>query len=100
MGKAPWATLPLLSQACTEGHWEVIGQVLKIDYSTKGVEKARFARLAVKIDLTKPLVSKIRLDGVTQFVEYERLPSIFYQCGKYGDCTIYLHIFAWPNSLN
>ncbi|XP_028802469.1 uncharacterized protein LOC114757564 [Neltuma alba] len=50
----------------------------------EGLDKARFARLAVKLDLTKPLVSKLRLDGITQYVEYEGLPTICYQCGRYG----------------
>lgn len=71
---------------------EVIGQVLKIDYNTEGFDKARFARLAVKLDLTKPLVSMIKLDGLTQLVEYEGLPTICYSCGWYGHledaCTI------------
>ncbi|XP_028762820.1 uncharacterized protein LOC114721167 [Neltuma alba] len=62
----------------------VIGEVLKIDYNTEGVDKARFARLAVKLDLTKPLVAKIKLDGTTQLVEYEGLPTICYHCGRYG----------------
>lgn len=61
-----------------------IGQVLKIDYNTEGVNKARFARLAVKLDLTKPLISRLKLDGVIQYVEYEGLPTICYQCGRYG----------------
>lgn len=36
------------------------------------------------LDLTKPLVSKIRLDGTIQHVEYEGLPTICYCCGRYG----------------
>ncbi|XP_028752881.1 uncharacterized protein LOC114712468 [Neltuma alba] len=42
---------------------EVIGTILKVNYNTAGVDKARFAQLVVKIDPTKPLVSKIKLDG-------------------------------------
>lgn len=67
---------------------EVIGQVLKIDYNTEGFDKARFARMAVKLDLTKPLVSKIKLDGLTQLVEYEGLPTICYSCGRYGHLDV------------
>ncbi|XP_028773365.1 uncharacterized protein LOC114730449 [Neltuma alba] len=48
------------------------------------VDKARFARLAVNIDLTKLLVFMVKLDGVTQIVEYESLPTICYHCGRYG----------------
>lgn len=62
----------------------VIGKVLKIDYNTEGFEKAKFARLAILLDLTKPLVSKIKLDGSIQHVEYEGLPTICYCCGRYG----------------
>lgn len=63
---------------------EVIGPVLKIDYNTEGFDKAIFARLAVKLDLTKPLISMIKLDGLTQFIEYEGFPTICYSCGCYG----------------
>lgn len=63
---------------------ERIGEVLKIDYNTAGGVKARFARLAVKINLQKPLVSRLKLDGVTQYIEYEGLPTICYSCGCYG----------------
>lgn len=57
---------------------------MRIDYNTEGFDKARYARLAVRIDLTKPLVSKLKLDGLTQLVEYEGLPTICYNCGCYG----------------
>ena len=63
---------------------EQIGEVLKIDYNTAGGVKARFARIAVKIDLQKPLLSRLKLDGVTQYIEYEGLPTICYNCGCYG----------------
>lgn len=84
-----WVRLPGLPYHCyhksvLRAIGEVIGKVLKIDYNTESFEKARFARLAVKLDLTKPLVSRIQLDGVSQFVEYEGLPTICYGCGRYG----------------
>ncbi|XP_028785472.1 uncharacterized protein LOC114741381 [Neltuma alba] len=84
-----WVRLPGLPyhyyhKSMLQAIGELIGTVLRIDYNTKGVDKARFAWLAVKIDLTKPLVSMIRLDGATQFVEYEGLPTICYHYGKYG----------------
>ncbi|XP_028777691.1 uncharacterized protein LOC114734269 [Neltuma alba] len=66
------------------GNQAIIGHVLRIDYNTEGLDKARFVRLAVKIDLTKPLVSMIKLDGTTQFVEYEGLPTICYHYSRYG----------------
>lgn len=84
-----WVRLPGLPYHYYHKHvlrtiGEAIGQVLKIDYNTIGVSKARFARMAVKIDLTQPLVSMVKLDGITQFVKYEGLPTICYGCGRYG----------------
>lgn len=36
------------------------------------------------IDLSKPLVSRIKVDGDALPVEYEGLPTICYHCGRYG----------------
>ncbi|KAL4385985.1 hypothetical protein GQ457_09G013820 [Hibiscus cannabinus] len=46
--------------------------------------RGRFARMAVSLDLRKPLVSKLFINGRLQVVEYESLPTIFFECGKYG----------------
>ncbi|KAI9124196.1 hypothetical protein K1719_005496 [Acacia pycnantha] len=62
----------------------VFGEVIKVDYNTESGDKGKFARLAVTIDLTKPLISKIQVDGEIIFVEYEGLPSICFDCGRYG----------------
>ncbi|KAI9074584.1 hypothetical protein K1719_043425 [Acacia pycnantha] len=62
----------------------VFGEVIKVDYNTDSGDCGKFARIAVIIDLTKPLVSKIMVDGELIFVEYEGLPSICYDCGMYG----------------
>ncbi|KAL4310070.1 hypothetical protein GQ457_01G015050 [Hibiscus cannabinus] len=69
-----------------------IGKVVRIDYNTEDGKRGRFARLAVIIDLHKPLVSSIIIDGLRQDIEYEGLPTIYFTCGKYGhskeDCGI------------
>ncbi|KAI9096026.1 hypothetical protein K1719_026173 [Acacia pycnantha] len=62
----------------------VFGEVIKVDYNTDSGDRGKFARLAVSIDLTKPLISKIQVDGETIFVEYEGLPTICFHCGRYG----------------
>ncbi|KAL4379615.1 hypothetical protein GQ457_02G019060 [Hibiscus cannabinus] len=61
-----------------------IGQVVRIDYNTEDGKRGRFARLAVTIDLNKPLVSGIVIDGTRQDIEYEGLPDICFSYGKYG----------------
>ncbi|MBA0655243.1 hypothetical protein Goklo_007745 [Gossypium klotzschianum] len=43
-----------------------------------------FARLMVCVDLRKQLISKVRVNGRLQQVEYELLPDISFKCGHYG----------------
>ncbi|XP_024043278.1 uncharacterized protein LOC112099971 [Citrus clementina] len=64
------------------GH--IIGLVIKIDNNTVTAQRGKFARLAVELDLQKPLVSQFNLEGRIQKVEYENLPTICFGCGKFG----------------
>ncbi|KAL4352071.1 hypothetical protein GQ457_06G018000 [Hibiscus cannabinus] len=64
-----------------------IGKVVKIDYQTDYGRRGRFVRMAVKINLKQPLVSKIAIKGQIQFVEYESLPMVCFKCGTYGHVT-------------
>ncbi|KAK8589239.1 hypothetical protein V6N12_023642 [Hibiscus sabdariffa] len=61
-----------------------IRPVVKIDYQTESGRRGRFARMAISIDLRKPLVLKLLINGRLQVVEYESLPTICFECGKYG----------------
>ncbi|KAL4282241.1 hypothetical protein GQ457_03G010920 [Hibiscus cannabinus] len=61
-----------------------IGDVVRVDYNTEEGKRGRFARLAIIVDLKKPLISGIIIDGKRQDIEYEGLPLIFFKCGKYG----------------
>lgn len=63
---------------------QALGEVLRVDYHTESGERGKFARLAVMLDLTRPLVSKIQVDGQLIYVEYENLPTICFHCGRYG----------------
>ncbi|GMJ09311.1 hypothetical protein HRI_004600300 [Hibiscus trionum] len=67
---------------------ESIGEVIRIDYQTEHGRRGRFARMAVYVDLSKPLVSKLLINGNVQIVEYESLPTICFNCGKYGHLEI------------
>ena len=62
----------------------LIGTMEKIDYSTENANRGKFARLVIKIDLSKPLISRFKIDGKIQNVEYEDLPTICYSCGRFG----------------
>ncbi|KAK9042856.1 hypothetical protein V6N11_071211 [Hibiscus sabdariffa] len=63
---------------------ECIGPVVKMDFHTECGRRGRFARMAVRIDLGKPLISKILINERLQLVEYESLPIICFKCGRYG----------------
>ncbi|CAI0421306.1 unnamed protein product [Linum tenue] len=62
----------------------MIGRAIKLDYHTLHQQRAQFARIAVEVDLSKPLVIRIRLDGAWQYLEYENLPVLCFKCGKIG----------------
>ncbi|CAI0433984.1 unnamed protein product [Linum tenue] len=60
---------------------------LKLDFHTLHQQRAKFARVAVEIDLTRPLVTQIRLDGKWKYIEYENLSMVCFECGKVGHTT-------------
>ncbi|KAH9669745.1 hypothetical protein KPL70_021920 [Citrus sinensis] len=63
---------------------QIVGPVIKIDYLTAAAQRGKFARIAVQLDLDKPLVSQFNFEGRIQKVEYENLPMICFCCGKFG----------------
>ncbi|CAI0404925.1 unnamed protein product [Linum tenue] len=62
----------------------LIGRTIKLDYHTLNLQRAKFARIAVEVDLSKHLVPRIWLDDAWQKVEYENLPTVCFECGKIG----------------
>ncbi|MBA0672482.1 hypothetical protein Goklo_025245 [Gossypium klotzschianum] len=63
---------------------EMVGKVVKLDMNTDSRTRGRLTRLAVYVDLEKPLVSHILINGRKQNVEYESLSTICFHCGRYG----------------
>ncbi|XP_039015150.1 uncharacterized protein LOC120145367 [Hibiscus syriacus] len=61
-----------------------VGSVIKIDFQTDNGCRGSFARLAVSLNLHRPLVSKLLINGHLQIIEYESLPTICFHCGIYG----------------
>ncbi|CAI0381043.1 unnamed protein product [Linum tenue] len=62
----------------------LIGRTIKLDFHTLNRQRAKFARLAVEVDLSKDLVPRIWLDDAWQKVEYENLPVVCFDCEKIG----------------
>ncbi|KAL4383795.1 hypothetical protein GQ457_15G012030 [Hibiscus cannabinus] len=62
----------------------LIGEVFRVDYNTYERGRGKFARLAILVDLNKPLRSYLYIDGRLQKLEYEGLQDIFFHCDIYG----------------
>lgn len=63
---------------------EHVGTPLKLDKTTVCVERGRFARATVEIDLSKPLVSKVLVRKRVQVIEFEGLHVFCFTCGQVG----------------
>ncbi|KAI7998176.1 Uncharacterized protein LOK49_LG10G01282 [Camellia lanceoleosa] len=61
-----------------------LGTLLKIDVHTENGNKWRFSRLCVQVDLSKPLIAKVKIGTIIQQVSYEGISSICFDCGKLG----------------
>lgn len=62
----------------------VIGEAVKVDYNNTIGQRGWFARVVVIIDVKKPFIPCVRIDGILQRIEYEGLPTICYKCGHFG----------------
>ncbi|KAJ4824422.1 hypothetical protein Tsubulata_032607 [Turnera subulata] len=61
-----------------------VGKPLKVDEVTLHSTRVKYARVCVEVDLTKPLVSKFRLQRKIWRIVYEGLSTVCFQCGRYG----------------
>ncbi|KAJ8434826.1 hypothetical protein Cgig2_033548 [Carnegiea gigantea] len=61
-----------------------IGKVRRVDNTIANVERRQFTRLSVEVDLTKPLLSKFRLNGRVWRVQYEGLWMVCFKCSTQG----------------
>ena len=58
-----------------------VGKLRRVDNTTMNVERGQFTRLSMKVDLTKPLLSKFQLNGRIWRVQYKGLQMIYFKCG-------------------
>ena len=61
-----------------------IGRVIKVDSTTENVERGQYTLLCVEVNLTKPLLSKFRLNGRIWGIQYEGVRMICFKCGRQG----------------
>ncbi|CAN0836846.1 hypothetical protein LINGRAHAP2_LOCUS1628 [Linum grandiflorum] len=67
-----------------DGLGNLVGKTVRPDIQTLNSIRGKFARIAVEVDLSKPLPKGVFVDGVWQVVEYENLPSFCRGCGCFG----------------
>ncbi|KAK9043145.1 hypothetical protein V6N11_071494 [Hibiscus sabdariffa] len=80
-----WVHLPITcyKHSLLEAIGSRIGFVVKIDFHSDNGSHGKFARMAVKINLHNPLISKLVINGRVQLV-YESLLVVCFGCDTYG----------------
>ncbi|CAN1824411.1 hypothetical protein LINPERHAP1_LOCUS30771 [Linum perenne] len=61
-----------------------IGKMIRMDLATTEGARARYARVCVEIDLSKPLLGKYMIGDRVFYIEYESIKNFCYLCGLYG----------------
>ena len=74
---------------------KAIGPMLRIDSYTASGARGSYAGLCLQIDLTKPLITTIKVGRLRQKVMYEGVSSLCYCCGRMGhkqeSCSYHIH---------
>ncbi|KAH1097490.1 hypothetical protein J1N35_014411 [Gossypium stocksii] len=90
--QGPWIVFGLLGflykRKILEEIWNLVDQVVKLDFKTESGARGQFARMAVSLDLEKPLTSQVSINGRMERVEFEGLPMVCFACGKYGHLKV------------
>ncbi|RYR66844.1 hypothetical protein Ahy_A03g012941 [Arachis hypogaea] len=66
-----------------------VGKPIKVDVATKEVERGKFARACILIDLGVLVIDEIEVDDVIYKVDYEHLELICEKCRCYGHVVVY-----------
>lgn len=71
-----------------------IGRTLCVDEATLVAARGKFARVYIKIDLSKPLKAWYRLKGKYLQLQYEALHDLCFICSQYGHrsttCSLFM----------
>lgn len=61
-----------------------LGRTIKVDMAIEETSSAKYARLCIEVDLSKPLVAKFQMRRRIWRIEYEGIHLVCYGYGKYG----------------
>ncbi|KAH1091919.1 hypothetical protein J1N35_019176 [Gossypium stocksii] len=62
----------------------LVGKVAKLNIKIDSGGRGNFAKMAVFVDLEKPLTYQVLVNGRMQRVEFGALPAVCFTCGRYG----------------
>ncbi|CAI0424870.1 unnamed protein product [Linum tenue] len=79
--------IEFINKEAVMGIGALMGRPVKVDRATEEGARGNFARVCVEVDLTKPLLSKYKVEGIKYLIQYEGLENICTECGKYGKST-------------
>ncbi|KAJ4830203.1 hypothetical protein Tsubulata_050505 [Turnera subulata] len=77
----------------------LVRRTTKIDIKTHTAERGQYAKVAVEVDLTKPLKGKVLLEKWLYNVSYEGLPKVCLSCGCIRHPVIACPLATSPNSV-
>ncbi|CAI0463744.1 unnamed protein product, partial [Linum tenue] len=60
-----------------------VGKPIRLDRATELGARGGFALACVEVDLTKPLLSHFKIEGIEYDIKYEGLENICFHCGTY-----------------
>lgn len=63
---------------------KIIVKSIQVDYVMDKLTRARYARVCVDVDLTKPLVTRVWVGGQWRVIFYENISILCFNCGKIG----------------
>ena len=61
-----------------------VGLLLRVDLHTATEAKGRYAQIYVQVDLNKPLIRSILLEGMIQEIQYEGINTLCFSCSRIG----------------
>lgn len=82
--RIPQQSVEYFDQSFLQNIGSKIAKVIRIDRNTKSKDKGHYIRFSVEVDLSKPLLSKFRLNGRIWKIQYQGLRLICFKCVKLG----------------
>ncbi|CAI9090027.1 OLC1v1024710C1 [Oldenlandia corymbosa var. corymbosa] len=87
-----WIRLPGLpvhyyNQSFLRRLGRLMGKVIHIDHQTAAKSRGKFTRMAIEIDMEKPVCTQFEMKGRIQHVEYENMPFLCQACCMIGHST-------------